>query len=433
MSILYKLSPKIKWENTYNFLAFEQDEQLVQKSILNQSSEPDSENELQGKMGGNIKITNLQSGMSYSMSDKFTFHSGIKFSSIKIDNNALYNSLESGEWFEDKKLSSSFFYKENILAGYLQTGQKWSARFATEAGLRAELTETEAFYEAGIRDSKILRNYDQLFPTLSANYALSDKHTLSLQYGRRIIRPNYRDLNPFTEVNDRYLQERGNTALRPELVNNLEVSWLIKSRHVFSIFYTTRKNPITKSYLTEPESDVTIVMPLNLSQSYSFGLRASLSNIKPLHWWTLHINSSLSYKKFHWKEMGILYHNNFWTPTFQFNNQFSLEHGWAIEATGYCNGSMAEGQAKIGSMGSVSIGARKNFFMNKLSCYAYINDVFFTNQQNISLYNSVIAGVYNERRDTRMAGITISWRFDSGSSSKTIRKIESMEESKRIN
>ncbi len=84
-------------------------------------------------------------------------------------------------------------------------GQKWSERFSTEAGLRLELTDTEARYIAGIRNSTPVRNYEQLFPTFSAK----DKHTLTFQYRRRIVRPNYRDLNPFTEVNDRYLQERG--------------------------------------------------------------------------------------------------------------------------------------------------------------------------------------------------------------------------------
>jgi len=433
MNLLCKFSPRIKWENVFNFLVFEQNEELDQKSKMIPSSEPDAENPLQGKMEGNIKITNLQSAIGYDMSDSYTFHSGIKFSSINIDNNALYNSMHSDQWVEDEKLSSRFFYKENILAAYLQSGQKWSERFSTEAGLRLELTDTEARYAAGNRDSALVRNYRQLFPTFSANYAVAANHVLSFQYGRRIVRPNYRDLNPFTEVNDRYLQERGNTALRPELVNNMEASWIIKSQYIFSVFYTTRKNPVTKSYLTEPESDVTIVMPLNLKQSYALGVRAGLNNIKPKEWWTLHLNGSLTYKEFHWRETGTLYDNNLWTPAFQFNNQFSLSNEWAVEATGYYNGEVAEGQAKIGSIGSVSLGVRKNFFEKKLSCYVYFNDIFLTNRPNISLYNSVIAGFYKERRDSRMAGITLSWRFDSGTSSKAMRKIENMEESKRIN
>ena len=431
--IVYKFSPKIKWENLFNFLVFEQNEKLDQESSISNTSEPDSEKELRGRMGGTIQITNLQSDFSWDTDEKFVFYSGLKGSSIAIDNNAIYNILQPSGWIEDEKLSSNFFYKEKVLAAYLQTEQKWSERFSTKAGLRLELTDTEGRYVSGGRDSTVVRNYQQLFPAFSASYNITDKYTVGLQYGRRIVRPNYRDLSPFTEVNDRYLQERGNTALRPELINNIELSWLVKQQYTLSMFYNTRKNPISKSYLTESESDITIVTPLNLTKSYALGIKAGVNNISPMNWWTLHLNGSLTYKKFQWQEMGILYTNSLLTPVLQFNNQFKLPGKWAFEATGYYSGAMAEGQAEIGTIGSVSFGARKNFFENKLSLYAYINDVFLTNIQNIRLYNSLIAGFYKERRDSRMAGITISWRFDSGNSSKAMRKIENMEESKRIN
>jgi vitamin B12 transporter len=433
IGLFYKFSTKLKWENEFNILAFEQKEKLDQKSMMDKFPHPSSEDLLKGKMGGNIQIANLQSSIGYKMSDKFTFQSGIKSSCVRIDNIALYNSLQSGVWLEDKKLSSSFLYKEHVLGVYLQSGQKWSPHFSTEMGIRLELTDTEARYALASRDSVLIRSYGQLFPTFSASYSLQQGHRVSLQYGRRIVRPNYRDLNPFTEVNDSYLQERGNTSLNAELVNNLEASWLVKSKYVFSMFYTIRKNPITKSYLTEPDSDATIVMPLNLKDSYALGLRVSLNSIKPINWWTLHFNGSISYKEFYWLEAGSFYSNNLLSPTIQINNQFILPHDWALEATGYYSGTMAEGQARIGSLGSVSIGARKSFFENKLGLYLYINDVFLTNLQNITLRNSVIAGAYQERRDTRMAGITLSWKFNSQNPSKAIRKTENTEESKRIN
>lgn len=433
ISIFYKFSTKLKWENEFNILAFEQKEKLDQKSKMDKFPDTSSEDILNGEMGGNIQIANLQSSIGYKRSDKFTFQSGIKSSSVTIDNSALYDSLQSGEWLEDKKLSSSFLYKEHVLAVYLQSGQKWLSHFSTEAGIRLELTDTEARYALASRDSALIRSYGQLFPTFSVSYNFLQGNTVSLQYGRRIVRPNYRDLNPFTEVNDSYLQERGNTSLNAELVNNLEASWIVRSRYVFSMFYTIRKNPITKSYLTEPDSEVTIVMPLNLKQSYALGFRTGINNIKPINWWTLHLNGSVSYKEFYWMEAGSLYSNNLLSPTIQINNQLILPRDWALEVTGYYNGTMAEGQARIGSIGSVSIGARKSFFENKLGLYLYINDVFLSNLQNITLRNSVIAGAYKERRDSRMAGITLSWKFNSQSAAKAIRKTENTEESKRIN
>lgn len=433
MSTLYKFRPELKWENTVNFLVFEQNEKLDQKSKMNSFSQPESNDALQGNMRGDIQIFSFQSNVDYNLTDNFKVNTGIKVSTISIDNDAVYNSLQPNGWIRDEKLSSTFLYKEKVPAVYLQTGQKWSERFSTEAGFRVEFTDTEARYVSGSLDSTLVRNYGQFFPSFAANYKITNNHTVSFQYGRRIVRPNYRDLNPFTEVNDRYLQERGNTALKPELVNNIEVSLRAKSRFVFSAFYIARKNPITKSYLTETDNEVTIVMPLNLKDSYALGFRAGLNTIKPFSWWTMHLNGSLTYKAFDWQEVGVLYTNKFFTPTFQISNQLMLPRDWAIEATGYYNGTSAEGQARIGAIGSASVGARKSFFQDRLSLYVYVNDIFLSNLQNITLYNSVIEGAYKERRDTRAVGITLLWRLNSGSFSKVVRKTENMEESRRIN
>ncbi len=370
--IQYKMNPKLKWDNVVNFLSYTQDEELNQKSTMADYNNSLEQHALMGNMTGKNDILNVQSVMAYNKSDKFTFQSGAKVSSIAINSNALYNSFEPGGWIQDKELSSGFKYQENIWAGFLQAAQKWSERFSTEAGLRLEHTNTEAGYVSESRDSTLVRHYNQLFPSIAINYILTEGHTISFQYGRRIVRPNYRDLNPFTEVNDFYLQERGNTALRPELLNNLEVLWLLKSKHMLSMFYTVRQNPITKSYLTEPDSGITIVMPLNLKQSYTTGFKASINTLKPTKWWTSYFNGSLTYKEFYWQESGNHYKNSLLTPSLQLNNQFELLRNWAFEITGYLNGTSAEGQAKIDAIGALSIGVRKNFFDNKLSLYTRV-------------------------------------------------------------
>jgi hypothetical protein len=104
-----------------------------------------------------------------------------------------------------------------------------------------------------------------------------------------------------------------------------------------------------------------------------------------------------------------------------------------VEATGYYNGTMAEGQAKMGSLWSVSVGARKNLLHKKISLYIYANDIFLTNRPRIDLRNRFIEGSYNERRDSRMIGITAMYHFSSGNKTKEFRKMESTEEGKRAN
>ncbi len=432
-NLIYKWTKKVKWETFFNFQLFDQRDALDQQSILHSPNRPSQPDALLGITGGYINIYNGQTNLNYDISDNLTLSTGLKTSWVKINSEALYKTKHSQQWQEDERLSSGFIYNEHINAGYLQVNKKWSSKFSSDIGLRLEDTGVSGYYISNKKDSVLNQSYLYGFPTFNARYLLKNEQSVSFQYGRRIVRPNYRDMNPFIEVNDRFLQEKGNTELNPELIDNFEGTWLIKSQYALILFYSSRKNPIAKSYLADPENKSTIVMPLNLSRSRSAGLRASLNSLKPVKWWTAHVNLSLIYKQFQWKELGETESNQLFTPTVQVNNQFSLPYNWSVEASGYYNGHMAEGQAKMGSLWSVSVGARKNLLDKKLSLYIYANDIFLTNRPRIDLRNRFIEGSYSERRDSRMIGITAMYRFSSGNKTKEIRKIESTEESKRAN
>jgi vitamin B12 transporter len=432
-NLLYKPTKKFKWDTAFSFLIFDQDDELDQSSRFQKPDELARPDTLSGLMGGQINIYNVQSNWKYEASESLTLSFGLKSSWVSINNKALYQVPQSGGWQVVDKLSSGFVYQESIRAAYVQVNRKWSSKLSAEAGLRFEHTGTRSDFTSSSQDSLLHRSYPNLFPTFSTRYALNNKHVISFQYGRRIIRPNYRDLNPFTEVNDRFLQMKGNTRLNPELTDHFEGSWLLHSQYAFSVFYANRKSPIAQSYLVDPGTKTAIVMPLNLSVNHSAGFRASLNSLEPATWWTAHLNLTLTYKEFHWLESDKKETNRLFAPTMQVSNQFSLPHKWALEVTGYYNGRIAEGQARIGPFGAISMGVRKSLWENKLSLYIYANDIFLTNRPRIDLRNGFIAGSYNERRDSRMAGVTLMYRFSSGNMFREFRKQESTEESKRVN
>jgi outer membrane receptor protein involved in Fe transport len=57
-----------------------------------------------------------------------------------------------------------------------------------------------------------------------------------INYGRRIERPDYEDLNPFIEFLDRYTFEKGNPDLKPQFSHNIELS------HTYNSFLTSTLN-----------------------------------------------------------------------------------------------------------------------------------------------------------------------------------------------
>jgi hypothetical protein len=77
----------------------------------------------------------------------------------------------------------------------------------------------------------------------------ADQWTLS--YGRRIDRPNYAELNPFEFKLDDYTFSKGNTRLRPQYANNLQLSYSHKNRPDCSV----ELQPYQQSVYVDPGYD----------------------------------------------------------------------------------------------------------------------------------------------------------------------------------
>ncbi|MCD7901825.1 MAG: TonB-dependent receptor [Bacteroides sp.] len=431
-NVLYKWQDNSKWDAAFDFQHFRQENDMIQGSVFQIPPAFSEKDSLAGNTNGDIRLYSGQTNLSHHFSDRFKISTGLKSTFVKISNEAIYQNKQEEAWQKDDKLSSHFRYDEDIQAGYFQVSSQWSSSFSIEIGVRAENTQTKSFFSSHNGDSTVRQNYIHLFPAFMAQYQPSEKHGFSFIYNRRIIRPNYRDLNPFVEVSDRYLHDRGNVELKPELIDNFEISWLLKKQYAIRLFYSRRKNPITKSYVVEENSTI-IVMPLNLDKNHSAGIKLGLNNLKPFNWWTMHVNSSLTYKQFNWMMADELYKESQVTPMIHVSNQLSLPHGWGIEAVGFYNGKMVEGQATIHSFWTVSVGARKSLLNNRLSLYIYGNDIFFSNHPTIDLQSNYLSGWYKDSFDTRMVGITLTYRFNSGKGIKDSRRENRIDESKRIN
>ena len=428
-NITYKFAETGKWDASFDYQLFDQEDDHLLRSFFETGTSPKKDT-LSGKTNGDINIYSGQTNLCYGISGKFEITAGLKSVFVDIGSNALYKDLVAGNWQINNNLSSNFAYRENIHAGYLQLNAGWTSRFSTETGLRLENTYTESDYGSIVQDTAFSKNYLHLFPALTAQYRLSENHSLSVVYGRRIVRPNYRNMNPFVEVRDQFLYEQGNTGLQPELIDNIEISWLFRKRYSFNVFYTHRKNPISLSFLVE-DSRV-LIMPLNLSGNNSFGLRVGLNNLEPFKWWMVNINGSLTYKQFDWMMSGKTFKNEVATPMIHISNQFALPYGWKGEVSGFYSGEMIEGQTRVEPLWTISLGIRKNLLNDRFSLYIYVQDIFYSNRPRVCIDSNYLYYTSKEKNDSRMAGISLGYRFSRGREIKKSRNENRIEESKRI-
>jgi iron complex outermembrane receptor protein len=351
------------------------------------------------------------------------FEAGIKSSFVETDNNAIYNNIVNGQPVLDSGRNNHFIYEENINAAYVNysrpLGKKWNAQL----GLRVENTSAKgnsAGYEFDTDKNKFVhtnkifdRNYTQLFPTAYLQYKASDIHSFVLNYGRRINRPDYQDLNPFINFLDRYTFEQGNPNLKPQFSHNVELS------HTYKGFLTTTANfsqttDIIQQVLEQNElTNETFIKKANIASRRQFGLSVS-ANKEITKWWSGNVYVNLYNNHFE----GIVNNENISIgingAMMQLQQQFKLGKGWSAELSGFYRTKAVEGVIFIRPMGMVNAGLSKQVLKNKGTVRLNVRDIFAGSVfKGYSKYGNVDAEFKNVN-DSRAVSLNFTWRFSKG-------------------
>jgi iron complex outermembrane recepter protein len=339
------------------------------------------------------------------------FEAGIKASYVKTDNNASYDSINNGRIVHDFNRSNHFLYTENVNAAYLNygrpLGKKWSGQF----GLRMENTNSEG--DQLTTGVKFKRNYTQLFPTAYLQYSANEKNQFVINYGKRINRPNYQDLNPFIHFLDRYTFEQGNPNLKPQFSHNIELS------HTYKGFLTTTLNysnttDIIQQVLEQNElTNETMIKKANIATRNQFGIAVS-ANKEIKKWWTSSVYVNVSNNHF----KGIVNNENISISInalmAQVQQQFKWGKGWAAELGGFYRSKAVEGVIFIRGIAQVSAGLSKQVLKNKGSIRLNVRDIFAGGTyKGYSKYGTVDAQ-FTDINDSRAGSLSFTYRFNKG-------------------
>ncbi|MEI9946556.1 MAG: TonB-dependent receptor [Chitinophagaceae bacterium] len=350
------------------------------------------------------------------------FEAGIKTSYVKTDNDAVYNNIENDQEQLDSARRNHFIYTENINAAYVnysrKLGKKWSGQF----GLRLENTNAKGHstgYEFNIAQNKFVpfdttfkRNYTQLFPTAYVQYSMNEKNQFVINYGRRINRPGYSDLNPFIHFLDRYTYEQGNPNLKPQFSHNIELSHTYAGYLTTTLNYSTTTDIIQDVLEQHEATNETFIKKANIASRKQVGISVSVYK-QITKWWSGNVYANAAYN--HYK--GIV--NNDYISTsisgymVQVQQQFKWGKGWAAELSGFYRSKSLEGVMVIKPMGQVNAGLSKQVMKNTGSIRLNIRDIFNMRVYGTSQYSNVDAK-FRDLNYNRSASISFTWRFNKG-------------------
>lgn len=355
-----------------------------------------------------IKIYSLKADYSQTLKGNAKLEAGVKASFVNTDNDAQYDYLVNGQMQHDNGRSNHFIYEEQIKAAYVNLNKQVNKKWSTQLGLRLENTISKG--NQVTTGEKFERNYTQLFPTAFVGYDLNQKNNLSLNYGRRIERPDYADLNPFYFFLDKYTYQRGNTNLRPQFSHNVELSHTYAGNFTTTLNYTKTTDLINDVLDQNEETNETFITKSNIASQQQYGV--TVTTLIPVKKW-LKVNVYANFSNNRFK--GFINNSNVDLQSNLFtgnvNAQMSFGKGWNGELSGFYRTKGLDGVLVIGALGAVNGGISKSILKNKGTLKLGFRDIFWTQKFKGSAEYSYIDTHFTQQRDSRQASLSFNWRF----------------------
>lgn len=364
------------------------------------------------------------------------FELGARASIRKFDNSTIYD-------IAGETKATIYSNEDRIYAAYANFSNRIK-NFGYQLGLRAESSSNEGILKGKPSFKKEFPI--SLFPSVFLSQKLGESDDLQMNYSRRINRPNFFQLFPFTDYSDYLNISRGNPDLKPEFTNSVELSYskLFKNRDNFiaSVYFKNTNDLITRYFYKEADTllkrDVMVNTYINANRSYVTGLELTSRN-KLTKFWDLTTNANFFTSKID-LETGpdsdqflsyfLKLNNNIKLPK-NFSLQVSADYTSKIISSpggtgggsggrgGFSGGGMFGGGSASAAQGfirpnyGVDAALRFEFLKNRTASLSLnVNDIFRTkmydaHSESLPFFVQDI----ERRRDPQVFRLNFNWRF----------------------
>ena len=272
-------------------------------------------------VNGTNKFFTAQTDYTLPLTEKSKFEAGARVAIRHIYSLTDLDTLGSGGKYElESLLSSGFHYQDQVSAAYATYSNMFGG-FTYQLGLRAEAykyTGVEDFttVDVGGAQKDTVGNYANhlpinLFPSVFLTQKVTDNQNMTFSYTRRIDRPSFNQLFPFTDYSDSLNLTRGNPALKPQFTNSFELAYNINygatNAFIASVYYKSTTDLITRDAETQlnPVTNENVIVNtyVNAKSGFVGGLELIGRNTVT-KWWDLTTNLNVYTSKINTIDTG---------------------------------------------------------------------------------------------------------------------------------
>jgi len=330
-----------------------------------------------------------------------TIESGVKYilrNNSSVNDRYLRTSADNADYVFDNEYSTHYRHQNDIIAAYLGYGLKWK-KLSGRLGVRYEHTIEDVKYLLG-RGDDFRKNYDDVVPSASLGWKLTDLSNLRVGYNMRIYRPGIWYLNPYLDDSNPSSISQGNPELDSEHSHAFDLSYsnfTPKFNINLSARYSFTNNSIQSvtSLVSEDDipdfsedkktgKDVLYTTYQNIGKSRNLNLSAYV-NWNATKDTRIYANLFGGYTSLKGAE-GL--ENDGWN-LFAFGGaQQTFKHDWRLSVNVFGQTPWIMLQGKGSSFFSYSVNLNKSFLNRRLSLSAFASNFF----QKYNKFESHIEG-----------------------------------------
>ncbi|MEJ8801858.1 outer membrane beta-barrel family protein [Pontibacter sp. H249] len=364
--------------------------------------------QLRSLSGAEASIKSLKADYVHPLGAGYKAEAGVKTSWVSNNSNITFRELQEQGWVTDEKRTNSFAYNETIQAGYLTLSKKFNHKLSMKAGIRAERTIAEG--KSATTKPSVDQDYLQFFPSFFVSYNPDDNNRFSASYSRRISRPSYSSLNPFTFFSDPYTAHEGNPFLQPSFSNSVQANYTYKSFQLLSISFLETNNFVTSVIDQNDETKVSISRPENLSKATYLSL--SSGGMMPItNWWNTSLQLSGSFNRINTPISGIDYNQEQLSWQASAEQNFQLPKDYKLQLSGYYSSPSVQGLYNVKANFQLDLGARKSFWDDKATVSVKLSDIFDSSRSRSTLKYNNVDMYWKNQWESRRLNLTFNYKF----------------------
>lgn len=359
-----------------------------------------------------------------------------QFTTTENNNENLIRYPGAEEFIKIAAATTNYKNTNNVYAAYVSLASSIGEKFGYKVGVRAESSE----YSGKLLNSgeKFSNKYPvSLFPSLFLSQKLNNKQELQFSVTRRINRPNFFQLIPYTDYTDSLNITRGNPNLVPEFTYTAEFSYskTFKGNNTFlaSAYYKYTNDLITRYYDTAL-NDISgktdyISTFINANSALSYGLELTSVN-KIAKWWDLTSNVNLYNSRINTDNIAGTSQDPMWSLFGKLNNNFKLPKNFTIQLSADyqsktnlpitttqqfgppMSSAQSASQGYIKAFYGVDLAIKKTFLKdNAASATLSFNDIFRSRKSDQYSQGAGFEQYYYRLNNPQMVRLTVALRF----------------------